>query len=322
MPRKLIIFGNGIGMATDPVHFSLTNALADIWNHPTILSAVHKELICRCTGSTTGSAPTGEHELDILHQAVAACSRLNGIGGGNIHWLSEDGAQFPFAISRFLHKVAIRLHNYQGQINQEFFNSLAQFVHRTNSHIATLNYDRLIYSHFIDCGLLAGYNGTLIDGIVNEGFHEDRLQRRYGRNFGYYLHLHGSPLFLEHLGTIYKLQRHQLELDMEKYGEHIVLTHVTHKASVINDSYLLSTYWKYLSMCLPEAEEVILFGYSGEDLHLNTLLSSHAQSKPFRIIEWEGAGVDYTRPWYWSQKLGINNPNIVRLDNITNFRDW
>lgn len=321
MPRKLIVFGNGIGMATDPVHFSLANALADVWNHPTVLTPAHKKLICRCTGSG-GTPPEGEGELDLLHQAVAACSVLDNIGAGDIHWLSDDGRQFPYAIERFLHKVAVRLHDYNGAVDVDFLNSLASFIFNTKSHIATLNYDRIIYSYLIDSGVLAGYSGALVDGIVNEGFREERLYRKYGNSFGYYLHLHGSPLFMEHLGTIYKLQRHQLSLDMDQHGSHVVLTHVSHKPSVIGRSYLLSTYWKYLGVCLAEAEEIVVFGYSGDDLHLNAMLGAYANSKPFRIVEWDGAGPEYSRPWFWSQRLGIPDPQIQRLSNITDFRDW
>lgn len=48
MARKLIIFGNGLGMALDPAHFSLDRALADIWYRPNFLTDIHKQLIERC----------------------------------------------------------------------------------------------------------------------------------------------------------------------------------------------------------------------------------------------------------------------------------
>ncbi|HHG4819718.1 hypothetical protein [Pseudomonas aeruginosa] len=310
-------------MATDPRHFSLRNALADIWLDPGVLSLAHKQLICRCTNRQMGDAPVGEHELEVLHQAVSACSMLNDIGGGAIHWLSEDGARFPGAISRYLHQVAIRLHNYNGNVNNAFLDSLVDFVRLTRSHVATLNYDRLLYSSFIERGVLAGYDGELIDGIARGGFHEDRLERLHGRDFGYYLHLHGSPLFMGRGRDVRKLQRHELYQGMEEYGEHLVLNHVKHKVTTISRSYLLSSYWDYLPLCLSEAREIILFGYSGEDLHLNTVLARFARAKPVRVVEWDGTGDFAERQLFWQHALGRQNaPALVQFHNVTNFRDW
>ncbi|MFZ6773714.1 hypothetical protein ACO0LB_13440 [Undibacterium sp. SXout7W] len=44
MPRKLVIFGNGLGMAIDPVHFSLQPALEEIWERDNFLSNAQKQL--------------------------------------------------------------------------------------------------------------------------------------------------------------------------------------------------------------------------------------------------------------------------------------
>nr|WP_314586338.1 SIR2 family protein [uncultured Pseudomonas sp.] len=320
MPRKLVIFGNGLGMATDPIHFNLTNAIRDVWGMPNVLNEHQKALICRCTGQQD-QHPAGEEDLGILHQAVAACKVLNDIGPNDIHWLSPEGQEFPEAISKFIHKIATRLHNYDGPTNWDFFDSLATFVRSTRSHIATLNYDRLIYSHFIDSGILSGYGGTLVDGILNSGFAQENLERRWNRDFGYYLHLHGSPLFMEHLETIYKLQRHELNLNMDRFGSHIVLTHVKYKSSVINSSPILSAYWNYLFKCLTEVSEILLFGYSGCDDHLNLIISNNATGKRIRIIEWAGNGNQQTRAWFWHQKLNTD-VEIDHLENITSFRDW
>ncbi|WP_229699118.1 DUF4917 family protein, partial [Pseudomonas syringae] len=322
MARKLLIFGNGIGMATDPQHFSLARAMGHVWETPGILLDAHKHLICRCTG-IQGQHPIAEDNLDVLHQVVTACRMLNGIAEDEVHWLSEDGRQFPDAIARYLHKVAISLHEYEGPKNEEFFASLSNFVMRTNSHVATLNYDKLIYSHFIQAGVLSGFNGSLVDGITTgSGFSEDNLERRWSNTFGYYMHLHGSPLFFDHLESVYKLSRGSLHLGMEEFGRHIVLTHVQHKTSVINSSSILSSYWKYLSRAITEVENIVLFGYSGLDNHLNDLLRSTAADKHIKIVEWDGDGVPVDqRAWFWSLKLG-KQVQIVRLPNITEFNDW
>ncbi len=93
MTRKLLIFGNGLGMALDPDHFLLKKALEDTWQDSVILNDEQKRLISMCTGKD--QAPEGEHELDKLHLAISACEILNKIGSGDIHWLTRIWTVFP-----------------------------------------------------------------------------------------------------------------------------------------------------------------------------------------------------------------------------------
>lgn len=319
MARKLIIFGNGLGMALDPAHFSLDRALEEIWHRPNFLKDIHKQLIERCLQRQ--GPPEGEHELDTLHQAVTYCKALAQIGEGNVHWLTDDGLNFPKITATYIHKVATRLHNYDKGLPQRFENALVEFVKNTHSHIATLNYDKLLYNSFIDNDIFNGYDGVLVDGMLSHGFSSAALERKYNRRFGYYLHLHGSPLFINQHENVLKLSRSQLTLDIDEPSEHIVLTHIKRKPSVIAASNVLSTYWDYLQFALFESEEIILFGYSGLDIHLNLLIRPYLTSKPLRVIEWSGAGEQKAREAYWKNQLG-REVTVIRLDNITDFIDW
>jgi len=301
--RKLLIFGNGLGMALDHKHFSLAAALELIWNRPGFLSDKQKQLIERCL--QRGGAPEGEHELDTLHQAVTYCKALSQIGEGNVHWLTDDGIGFPGITATYIHKVATQLHNYEGILPGYFEQSLIQFVKDTRSHVATLNYDKLLYNSFIDNDVFDGYRGYLVDGMLAQGFSSDALERRYGNVFGYYLHLHGSPLFVNQGADVVKLARHQLTLDRDEASEHIVLTHIKRKPSVIAASRVLSAYWDYLGFALSESDEIILFGYSGLDTHLNVLLRPYLGHKPLRVIEWSGAGTQGEREQFWRSALGM-----------------
>lgn len=319
MARKLIIFGNGLGMALDSTHFSLDRALAEIWNRPNFLTNIQKQLIERCLQRQ--GPPAGEHELDTLHQAITYCKALNQIGEGNVHWLTDDGLNFPEITSTYIHKVATWLHNYDEGLPQRFENALVEFVKNTRTHIATLNYDKLLYNSFIDNGIFNGYDGYLVDGMLGHGFLSEALERKYGRRFGYYLHLHGSPLFINQGESVLKLSRHQLTVERDEPSEHIVLTHIKRKPSVIAASNILSTYWDYLRFALFESEEIILFGYSGLDVHLNMLIRPYLTLKSLRIIEWSGAGEEKKREMYWQDLLG-RAVTVTRLDNITDFTDW
>jgi len=319
MERKLIIFGNGLGMDLDPEHFSLQGTLEDIWNKKDFLTVEQKQLIERCLSRE--GPPEGEHELNTLHQVVTYCKALNRIGDGDAHWLTQDGQDFPEITATYIHKVATKLHNFDGDLPKKFEEKLVEFIKKTRSHVATLNYDKLLYNSFIDNDIVKGYNGILVDGMLDNGFSADALERKYKKKFGYYLHLHGSPLFVNINNKIVKLTRQQLTIDRNEASEHIVLTHVKHKPSVIAASYALSTYWDYLQFALSEVEEIIFFGYSGFDNHLNVLIRPYLKSILLRVVEWRGAGKKGKRNEYWESIFG-KNIKVVRLEHITDFTEW
>jgi hypothetical protein len=86
---------------------------------------------------------------------------------------------------------------------------------------------------------------------------------------------------------------------------------------------VLSTYWNYLNFSLSESEEIIVFGYSGDDEHLNDVIAAYAQSKHIVIVEWNGLGQSQQqRTWYWSQKFKTNNLHHWYLSNILEFNSW
>jgi hypothetical protein len=326
MPRKTLIFGNGLGMALDPRHFSLTNAMANVWADPFAVPNVHKELISQCLGGN-GVIPQREDQLDPLHLVISACKTLASINMSqrmNVHWLSQEGQQFPIAVANYIHKVATRLHLYDGQLPAAFLNPLVEFVRRTRSHVATLNYDKLLYGAFLDARLMGGYfDTTLVDGMVREGFSSEALERRYGNTFGYYLHLHGSPLFFDDRGIARKRERHELNPFSPEGSDHIVLTHVRHKRSVIGASPVLSAYWTYLNFCLTESVEIVVFGYSGDDLHLNDVIAAYAQTRPVLVVEWSGQAVPQNnRWWFWTQKFKTQNLRHVYMANVLDFTQW
>jgi len=202
----------------------------------------------------------------------------------------------------------------------EFALPLAAFLHETHSHVATLNYDNLLYQRMIEAQVLSGYGGALVDGMPAGGFSPENLERRWGRNFGYYLHLHGSPLFVDQDNVIRKLAQGALGGDDDVVGSHIVLTHVKHKPTVIAASPLLQSYWQHLEAALTESEEVILFGYSGLDTHLNELLERRAPAH-IRVVEWEGAGEQSQREAFWAKALA-KPAAVTRMESILAFTGW
>jgi len=321
MARKAIVFGNGLGMALNPQAFSLANAMHDVWYLNNFLTNEEKLLISQTLGDAN-AIPHTEDQLDVLHQAVGACKTLNRILSPQLHWLTPHGQAFPSAVAKYIQKVAARLHLVDADLPADFINSLVQFIIQTRSHVATLNYDRLLYGAFIDNHILTGYDGALVDGIYAAGFSDSNLQRLFGRSFGYYLHLHGSPLFYDDNGVVKKMLRSDLSMYTPNESEHIVLTHVLHKRSVIASSSILMTYWNYLRFSLSEAESIIVFGYSGGDIHLNEIIALHGKDKNITVVEWDGAGEPGVRSGYWSELFKSGNVHLVQMPNILDFRAW
>lgn len=321
MERKTLIFGNGLGMAVDQEHFCLKNAIAYIWDDERYLSAEEKRYILQCLPNATNRPPREEGELDLLHLAVIACSLLSTLSGNDVSWLSEHGKKFPGTIAKCIHKIATQLYLYSGQLPEGFADPLSDFIKKTHSHVATLNYDKLLYDALIERGVLTGYDGALVDGMVAGGFSYDNLKRKYSKDFGYYLHLHGSPLFIRNGDTYIKKPRSELTLDSAFIGRHLVLTHVDHKQSVIAASPVLSTYWEYFDSALQESTGIIIFGCSGADVHLNRRLRYYAKHQHVKIVEWDGAGDQASRQHFWNNQLETDI-ELVQLPNILEFKDW
>lgn len=193
---------------------------------------------------------------------------------------------------------------------------------RARSHVAMLNYDNLIYQPLIERQVLHGYDGALCDGLLDAGFSRENLERKYGHDFGYYIHLHGSPLFVEREGVTIKLAQGELAKEKDTVNSHIFLTHAKHKPAVIGASDLLIVYWRLLLEAFQESEEIVLVGYSGMDAHLNEILKTSAPRMPARIIEWDGAGAAGPRLTFWRNTLARHEVELIQQSSVLDFVDW
>ena len=203
-----------------------------------------------------------------------------------------------------------------------FAQALRGFVCSTKSHVATLNYDKLLYSAFVDTKVFDGYN-CLVDGFLSGKFSPTNMDRNSKSRTSYYLHLHGSPLYYDDKnGEIRKATTAEVDLIAGDRSGHIVLTNVKYKTSVIMASPLLLHYWKMFERALDEAQRITLFGYSGFDEHLNRKISVSVSEKvkPIRVIEYAGAGTDAERESFWRMKVG--EVDLRRCNNILKFTDW
>lgn len=330
--RKVFIFGNGLGMALAPEVYNLTAVMSTVWSK-NLITEEQKSLIRACLPEST-EEPSSEEQLAKLQEIVAACEILLDIRPTpDGHWLSLKGKNFPDAVHRFAFEVARQMFiatysegGKKGQpyeLPEQFLSRLIEVIENTQSHVATLNYDGLLSSSFEKAGIL-GNETILRDGFVDSKFAPTNLFRPKERG-GWYLHLHGCPLFVDRekskpsklmLSTI-----HRNTKALKHIGRHIVLTHVAHKRSIIAASEILTAYWQFLKRALDESGEIVIFGYSGNDVHLNQLIAQKRGNKRIKVIEWLGAGYEEFRRPFWEGQLGGNVELHLREDVLA-FNDW
>ena len=323
MERKLLFFGNGLGMSLDPDHFRLETAIQTVWGSA-VLDEKQKELISNCLPEKpAGSYPKGEHELGLVQGALVACDVLSSLSDGNgIDWLSEEGRDFPNSVRSFINHVAAHFFNFQGALPPEFISSLIKYVKASKSHVATTNYDRLLYRPFIEHKVLDGFNGSLVDGILGRGFARENLDRKFNNDFGIYFHLHGSPLYYtDDKGFIKKWTQPQFDGKKGIPSKHIVLTHIDYKQFVIQSSSLLAAYADAFERAIDECGEIIVFGYGGRDEHLNTRMRRSGDKKKIRVVERMASGERDVREPYWKKCLG-DQVELIQLESILDFTDW
>lgn len=331
--RKLVVFGNGLGRALDNEYYDLEKALQSAWDNPAVLGEDQKRLIWQCLPQSVIDedslrAPKKEDELDTLQRVLAACDEIKKceIDGG-ASWLSDAGKQFPLAIRSYIHCAASYFHRSSHVLPKAFSDPLVAWVSASRSHIATLNYDELLYRAFIGTNAFRGYD-CLLDGFVPH-FDPSHLDRWYPLRQSFYLHLHGSPLYYStNGGVLRKSQLNALPLIEGHSSTHIVLTEVKHKTTVIGSSVILQEYWRRLEEAMKEADSLLLFGYGGGDIHLNNLVAKYFQDKTVEIVERKHSEYDTgegkkNRLSFWKDALGVQEKICAFwLGNILEHTRW
>lgn len=320
--RTTIVFGNGVGMALDPNYFLLRSGLHIVWNNSRLLNEVQKNLIRSALPKSSDDAyPESEEALDDVQVAIFASELLQAFEENDVEWLNKNSREIVSSFKRFTHQVGLYFQSSNLKLPDTFTEPLSDYIKHTKSHVAVLNYDNLIYDSLCITKVLDAYRGTLIDGYNNNTFSPTNLDRYYDnlRNLGWFLNLHGSPLFVgdKKLGGAGRVF---LEPD-EKC--HIVLTHVRHKPYIIKSSHVLNEYWFRFERALKESKKIILFGYSGLDDHLNEIVAKYSAERKITIVEWDGAGTKKSRIGFWLEALDWEgNFDLIQKNNILEFTDW
>lgn len=326
-----ILIGNGLGMAIDSEHFRIDQGLRYAWSQ---LSNDHQNRIKNLI--TDKSELNSEEQLDKHYSVIQACLMLNKIEQhSNLKWLHADAKNFPDNFHSFIANTAwhyfdyLNFDNVTNQNLNKFITNLKAYIAKNNTHLATLNYDGLIYDKIVNTEVMNNQGGNLIDGfyVKTDGFHPSHL---LGDNRCYYLHLHGSPLFYTDLENdiINKdsYNTYQANKSNNKYlREHLILCKTSLKMSRISSSQLLNAYWYFFKRALLQSQKIILIGYSGNDLHVNTEISNVRGGREIIIVEYSDQRMDKkTREKEWDVKLQVgnnyfNDSNLIWLDSILDY---
>jgi hypothetical protein len=327
-----IIVGNGLGMALDPSHFTLQSGLSIAWANLDLDTQLRiKQLV------TNGDNLLTEEQLEKHYGVIHACTMLQRYESTDLNWLDPRARDFPYQFQKFIENTAWHFFQYDNlTLMENFVKHLKHFIQHNHTHLVTLNYDKLIYSSFVnDDEIMNGYHGELVDGFYRDGFRPHQLIRQFDNHFGWYLHLHGSPLFYTCPKT--NLVKKSLLTDtydiLQNQGirEHIVLCSYKLKATRIQQSDLLSTYWHYFLAALNESNKIIVLGYSGNDQHINFEINrwlkdtKTIKGKSILVVEYKDEqDSDLQRRQFWSSKFGeastyFNSQNLLRLPSILNY---
>lgn len=338
-----LLFGNGLGRALAPEYFPLDAGIRSVWNdEDELLTAESKRSIIQCLPDGDDGPvemPSKEDELATLHRVVTACKLIGEVEREDPIWLTQHGRDFPRVIDHFIGRVAHYFHQCPTSTPEylKCIEGVAWFVKNYYAHVATLNYDNLLYQPLIDAEVLAGYSGHLLDGFTGMTFDESSMAR-HRKELGWYLHLHGSPLFYDDNGSVKKLRQARLD---ESYAtdnvlhRHIVLSHTKSKPEIISGSALLSSYWEFFGKALDESSRVVVFGYGGFDSHVNKRISDWITVRKKRREEVTVVVVERKDPTkeraarreFWKKKLDRNGSladadlKLWRYANILDF-DW
>lgn len=284
--RTTFLIGNGMGRALNNEYFNLETGLRSAWNEfdqkdQKIISLLNDYRI-----------PSEEDDLERHHLIMSSCKSLIVLAKEGVKFLNDKGNKFPILYNDYIYRVAKYFWDANYELPEQFLEAFMYYLRENPSHVATLNYDKLLYEPFVRNAILDRYDrGYLIDGIYNVtgNFDYTNFDRKCSNNFGYYLHLHGSPVIYTDGEKIKKsninCELPNISQDQDWIRNQIVLTHTKLKPEIILNSKLLEVYYMMFHVALNESNKIIIIGYSGSDNHINLAVQDWGRNKILNNIQ-------------------------------------
>ncbi|MDO6457522.1 hypothetical protein Q4560_14505 [Celeribacter halophilus] len=354
MSRKLIVVGNGLGMAIAPEQFGLKPVMQRVWREG--LEEDERKLLAKhFRDIDEDNGPSEERHLMVAQVAVmmpelVKCEPISNITDlgdwfstpSNLDAIKKSLDKYSFEIAKDLFLCSWKkmadartdacwAENLLCQLYR-WKEGLLDFLRDKNSHIATLNYDGFLYQAVIDAGQRTEYLYTdRFKGLP------PKWKSYFIESAARYLHLHGSPLFwgepvpyklsATSLGDGEAPDEHHIRYDRQPdFTPHIILSDGALKPLLIARSEVLSAYWKELENILlnddhgERPKEIILFGYGSGDDHLNRLIGQ--SGCPVRVVERREGNNIPDGEKCWKDKLGATDVVVDLRKNILTFDKW
>ncbi|MEG3660532.1 hypothetical protein [Celeribacter halophilus] len=212
MSRKLIVVGNGLGMAIAPKQFGLKPVMQRVWREG--LEEDERKLLAKhFRDIDEDNGPSEERHLMVAQVAVIMPEMVEETPSSHAkslkRWFTapEELDEIKEALNNYCYAIAKRLFecvrsndmffppNIQWDVCQAY-TSLSRLMGDSSGapHITTLNYDGFLYTG----QLFEHYT----DGFLKNGGNLPVWQNKFAQRKPRYLHLHGSPLFWEAEGHI------------------------------------------------------------------------------------------------------------------------
>lgn len=321
------LIGNGLGKSLDPDYFSLKQGMEKGWE--LTKSTKIKSLIINFLGK---NKPRTEKDLKKIQDCFLTLqsieNQIKGLPKSLVKDLEINIKQNKQKYYTYLFNTASHFYNYSLDNTDKkemdkfriFINKFCGYIkdrkiNGNTVHVATLNYDGLLYKAFINNQIFGiegdkAYNTCyLVDGfwVNTDGFKKEHLQRYPGRNFGWYLHLHGSPLFYSKGHIINKKgtsgTAFEQVTDDKLIRNHLILCHPSQKYELIQHSELLREYLEHFKIALSHTDSLIVFGYGGDDTHINDIIKQHLKKDGLIwVIERSESSLE-SRSQFWKNRL-------------------
>jgi hypothetical protein len=276
--------------------FTLGKAVERVWRKEgtalTPESKLHIQRLARMQTSSEAAFPNSEEELQYIQRLQRSVFDLSLLEPKATEWVTEEALALHSKINYFLAAVANEFYlerEFDHPKYNDWIDCLCTFIKSNKRvHVGLLNYDNLIYQPFATKEIFGRYDqALLVDGFTGRPpiFGSDKMERRFDNHFGWYMHLHGTPMFVtdpraQGSQAIQKIPNYSVKGFLEFLNNssantpqfHIVLTAQKFKSDVIEGSRILSAYWDRLREALAETNQLVLFGYGGCDSHLNSVI--------------------------------------------------
>lgn len=329
MSNCTFLIGNGINRAVCNESFKLESGMKKAWLN------VSEDIRTIISDTLKNKIPTTEEELaEIQAQIFTILSIQNDLESLhklikeklNLHLveIKENYFSYLFAIAKYFYNLSFCELNKEKFIT--FSGNFSEFIKRNGStHVATLNYDCMLYGEFLENGILKeDYEKTyLVDGFLKNGFQEDNLEPKYGHNFGWYLHLHGSPLYYTDGNIIRKSTRNDALTENIEKRNHIVLCSQKQKSDLIKHSNLLEKYFNFFKIAISQSKHIIVIGYGGKDEHINNVIKEYGKTANIVVIERnQGETEEYWKNKLISDQNSIESPPKLKIEHLDSILDF